>query len=356
MQPVPNERGLSEEGPLREALLYEQLSSGRVRCNLCQRRCLIEPDGLGYCSVRVNRGGRLYTLVYGAISTHRPAPMEIKPLYHFHPGEWAFSLGSWGCNFRCIGCQNWEIAHIKLRGEGEKGGFLSPERAISIAKGQNCQGISFTYNEPTIWLEYCLDTTNLAKKEGLHTSFITNGFITPEALDLIGPYLDAYRVDVKSFSSSFYKKIAKVNDFQGILKVAERAKHKWGMHLEVVTNLVPGLNDSPEELKKLARWIKDKLGPDTPWHITRFFPYLDLSNIPPTPIQTLERARGLGIEEGLRFVYLGNLPGHHFENTYCPSCGELLIERKDFRILSYRVEGGNCPRCGRRIPIVAGGQ
>jgi len=347
---------VSEERPLREALLYEQLSSGRVRCNLCQRRCLIEPDGLGYCAVRINRGGRLYTLVYGAISTYRPAPMEIKPLYHFHPGEWAFSLGSWGCNFRCIGCQNWEIAHIKLKGEQGREEFLPPERAISMAKEQNCQGISFTYNEPTIWFEYCLDTAKKAKEEGLHTSFITNGFITPEALDLIGPYLDAYRVDVKSFSKSFYRKIARVDDFQGILEVAERAKLKWGMHLEVVTNLVPGLNDSPDELKKLARWIRDKLGPDTPWHITRFFPYLKLSHLPPTPIQTLERARGIGMEEGLNFVYLGNLPGHPFENTYCPSCGELLIERRNTRILSYRIEEGKCPHCGQKIPIVGGNQ
>lgn len=347
---------MSEERPLREALLYEQLSSGRVRCNLCQRRCLIEPDGLGYCAVRINRGGRLYTLVYGAISTYRPAPMEIKPLYHFHPGEWAFSLGSWGCNFRCIGCQNWEIAHIKLKGEQGREEFLPPERAISMAKEQNCQGISFTYNEPTIWFEYCLDTAKKAKEEGLHTSFITNGFITPEALDLIGPYLDAYRVDVKSFSKSFYRKIARVDDFQGILEVAERAKLKWGMHLEVVTNLVPGLNDSPDELKKLARWIRDKLGPDTPWHITRFFPYLKLSHLPPTPIQTLERARGIGMEEGLNFVYLGNLPGHPFENTYCPSCGELLIERRNTRILSYRIEEGKCPHCGQKIPIVGGNQ
>jgi len=353
---VPNGGGVSEERPLREALLYEQLSSGRVRCNLCQRRCLIEPDGLGYCAVRINRGGRLYTLVYGAISTYRPAPMEIKPLYHFHPGEWAFSLGSWGCNFRCIGCQNWEIAHIKLKGEQGREEFLPPERAISMAKEQNCQGISFTYNEPTIWFEYCLDTAKKAKEEGLHTSFITNGFITPEALDLIGPYLDAYRVDVKSFSKSFYRKIARVDDFQGILEVAERAKLKWGMHLEVVTNLVPGLNDSPDELKKLARWIRDKLGPDTPWHITRFFPYLKLSHLPPTPIQTLERARGIGMEEGLNFVYLGNLPGHPFENTYCPSCGELLIERRNTRILSYRIEEGKCPHCGQKIPIVGGNQ
>jgi len=353
---MPNGGDLSEKGPVREALLYEQLPSERVKCHLCQRRCLIEPNQLGYCSVRINRGGRLYTLSYGLISTYRPAPMEIKPLFHFHPGEWAFSLGSWGCNFRCIGCQNWEIAHIKLKGEEEKRGFLSPERAISMAKEQNCQGISFTYNEPTIWFEYCLDTAKLAKEAELHTSFVTNGFITPEALDLIGPHLGAYRVDVKSFSSSFYRKIAKVEDFHGILEVAERAKLKWGMHLEVVTNLIPGLNDSPDELRELAGWIRERLGSPTPWHITRFFPYLKLSRLPPTPVKTLEKARGIGMEEGLDFVYLGNLAGHPFENTYCPSCGELLIERRNTRILSYRIEGGSCPHCGRRIPIVEGSQ
>ncbi len=353
---MPNGKGVSEERPLREALLYEQLPSGRVRCNLCQRRCLIEPNGFGYCSVRINREGKLYTLVYGAISTYRPAPMEIKPLYHFHPGEWAFSLGSWGCNFRCLGCQNWEIAHIKLKGEGEKQGFLSPERAISMAKEQNCQGISFTYNEPTVWFEYTLDLAKLAREARLHTSYITNGFMTSEALDLIGPWLDAYRVDVKSFSSSFYRKIAQVDDFQGILKVAEMAKKKWEMHLEVVTKLVPGLNDSPAELRELGRWIRERLGLDTPWHITRFFPYLSLSHLPPTPIQTLEKAREIGMEEGLWFVYLGNLHGHPSENTYCPSCGELLIERRNTHILSYRIEGGRCPRCGRGIPIVGGSQ
>ncbi len=223
-----------------------------------------------------------------------------------------------------------------------------------MAKEQNCQGISFTYNEPTLWLEYCLDTAIKAKEVGLHTSFVTNGFLTPEALDLIAPYLDAYRVDVKSFSATFYRKVAEVNDFQGILEVAERAKLKWGMHLEVVTNLVPELNDSSEELRELARWIRDKLGPGTPWHITKFFPHLELSAIPPTPIQALERAREIGIEEGLWFVYIGNVSGHPFENTYCPSCGELLIERRNTRILSYRVEKGGCPHCGQRIPIVGG--
>ena len=225
-----------------------------------------------------------------------------------------------------------------------------------MAKEQNCQGISFTYNEPTIWLEYTLDLAQLAKKEGLHTSYVTNGFMTPEALDLIGPWLDAYRVDVKSTSSSFYSKIARVDDFRGILRVAEMAKKKWGMHLEVVTNLVTGLNDYPDELKELARWIRERLGPDTPWHITRFFPYLSLSHLPPTPIQTLEKARGIGMEEGLNFVYLGNLPGHPSEDTYCPSCGELLIERRNTHILCYRIEGGGCPRCGRRIPIVGRSQ
>lgn len=341
----------------REALLYRGLKGGRVRCLVCQRLCIIPRGGWGYCATRINRDGTLYTLIYGRVSTWRVAPAEIKPLFHFYPGSKYLSLGSVGCNFRCPGCQNWEIAHVRLdaqfREELERGTtFISPLESVRLARQSGCQGLSWTYNEPTLWLEYVLEGAKKAKEMGLFTNVVTNGFITSQALDLLGPFLDAYRVDIKGFSQDAYRWIAHVEDHAGILEVTERVKHKWKIHVEVITNIIPQHNDDEGQLRALAHWICHQLGPDTPWHVTRFVPHRHLSHLPPTPIKTLERVRQLGLESGLRFVYLGNVPGHLGENTYCPGCGRTLIERRNYEILSHAIEDNHCPYCGEEIPIV----
>jgi pyruvate formate lyase activating enzyme len=285
------------------------------------------------------------------VSSIRVSPIEIKPLFHFYPGSRWLSLGSLGCNFLCPGCQNWEISHADIEKQIPFTEYMPPEKLIQLAIAENCKGISWTYNEPTLWLEYTLDTARIAKKRGLLTNYVTNGYITEEALGLIGPYLDAYRVDLKAFSSRSYQKIATVSDFEGVLDSITAAKYKWGLHIELITNLTPGYNDSEDELHEMAHWIVDQMGPDTPWHVTRFVPHLKLSHLKYTPISKLEQARQIGIAEGLRYVYLGNVPGHFAENTYCPQCRELLIGRENYQILKYELRGNKCAFCNQ---IIAG--
>jgi len=331
---------------IREALLYEKLKGAKVRCNTCPRHCVLGEGQKGFCFTRQNQGGRLFTLIYGEVASLSVNPIEKKPVFHFHPGSRWLSLGALGCNFRCPGCQNWELSHSK----GGTANYLSPQELISLAKRHGCMGISWTFNEPTIWLEYTLDGAKLAKEQGLYTNYVTNGYITPEALDTIGPYLDVFRVDIKGFSPTSYGRTAHISDFAPILEAAKRAKKEWGMHVELVTNITPGCNDNEEELRRIARWIRDELGAYTPWHITRFFPHLELSHLDPTPIATLERAAEIAREEGLSYVYLGNLPAHPGENTYCHHCGRLVIKRQVFDILEYNLRKGKCRYCDTPIP------
>ena len=333
-----------------EAQLYDTLPDGGVRCNICQRRCKIEPEKLGYCYTRLNKQGKLYSLIYSKVSCSMISPIEKKPLFHFYPGSLWLSLGTLGCNFRCPGCQNWDIAHARMDLGKYEVEHITPQESIDLAKRHNCKGISWTYNEPTIWFEYTLDSAKLAKENDLLTNYITNGFITPEALDLIGPYLEAFRVDIKGFSDEFYKKMCNVDDFKGILEVTKRAKEKWGMWVEIITNVIPGYNDDEGQLKAIASWIKNDLGEFTPWHLTQFVPHLELSHIPATPVSALEKAREIGLKEGLKYVYLGNVWGHPAENTYCHNCQKLLIERKGFYILQNHIKDGKCPFCGTVIP------
>ena len=335
---------------LKEALLYDTLPDSTVKCNICQRRCKIEPEKLGYCYTRFNKQGKLHTLIYSKVSCSMISPIEKKPLFHFYPGSLWLSLGTLGCNFRCPGCQNWDIAHARMNLDKHEVEHITPKESIELAKRHNCKGISWTYNEPTIWFEYTLNSAKLAKDNGLLTNYVTNGFITPEALDLIGPYLDAFRVDIKGFSDEFYKKICHVDDFKGILEVTKRAKEKWGMWVEIITNIIPGYNDDETQLTGIASWIKKELGEETPWHVTQFVPHLELSGIPATPVSTLEKAREMGQKEGLKYVYLGNVWGHPAENTYCYNCGKLLIERKGFYVSQNHIEDGKCPFCGTVIP------
>ncbi|MGB7060955.1 MAG: AmmeMemoRadiSam system radical SAM enzyme [Candidatus Zixiibacteriota bacterium] len=335
---------------LKEALLYDSLPDRGVKCNICQRRCVIEPERIGYCHTRVNKGGKLYSLIYSKVSSSMISPIEKKPLFHFHPGSRWLSLGTLGCNFRCPGCQNWEIAHAKIDSNKSDLKSITPQEAVDLAKEHDCKGISWTYNEPTIWFEYTLDSAKLAKENGLLTNYVTNGFITPEALDMIGPYLDAFRVDIKGFSDACYKNICHVENFKGILDVTKRAKEKWGMWVEIVTNVTPGYNDDETQFRGIASWIKNDIGEFTPWHVTQFVPHLELSGVPATPVSTLVRAREIGMEEGLKYVYLGNVWGHPAENTYCHNCGKLLIERKGFYVSQRETKGGKCRYCHADIP------
>jgi pyruvate formate lyase activating enzyme len=339
---------------MREALLYDKLPQSRVRCHVCQWRCTINPGKLGACRVRQNIDGVLYPLNYAEISSMAVDPIEKKPLFHFFPGSQVFSLGSWGCNFHCKHCQNWQISWVDLPKVKSNSRTLSAEDAIKHTKREGCEGIAWTYNEPNIWLEYTLDGAKLAKEEGLYTVYVTNGYITPEGLDMIGPYLDGYCVDVKGFTDSFYQELAKIPRLQGILEVTERAKDKWGMHVEVVTNIIPTMNDDDEQLEGIAIWIRDKLGELTPWHVTRFYPQHQMAHLPPTPIATLERVYEIGKRVGLRFVYTGNVPGHGSENTVCYSCGNLNIARMGYHIDIVGLDDSRCRFCGADLNIRTG--
>ncbi len=329
----------------REALLYDSLPQGRVRCAVCLRRCTIPPGDVGYCWTRIDLDGTLHTLTYGRVAALRHSPVERKPLYHFYPGELMLSVGSVGCNFRCPGCQNWHTAHEDARRAAAQFEYVAPWQLVEQALAAKSLGISWTYNEPTIWLEYTLDCARLARKHGLLMNYVTNGAITPEALALIGPYLDAFRVDLKGFTRAPYRRIANFTDFEGILEAARLARHTYGAHVECVTNLTPGLNDDPEELRALARWIARELGPDPPWHVTRCVPHLELADVPATPVAKLEEARRVGLAEGLRYVYIGNVPGHPAEDTYCPDCGQVVIQRSHLSRPRVLLVDGHCPRC-----------
>ncbi len=333
---------------------YIKIGKGKVKCLVCGRGCVISQGEKGYCRTRINEGGQLYTLIYGEVSTIHLSPIEIKPLYHFFPGTYFLSLGSLGCNFLCPGCQNWSIAHRDAERGINKGEtkYFSPQEVVDIALKKGAQGISFTYNEPTLWVEYTMDVFKMAKKKGLATNYVTNGYITNKLLEIIAPYLDSFRVDIKGFSEKTYYRLAKIKNFQLILENCILAKRKFHIHVEIVTNIIPSFNDKEEELSALASWIVEKLGKDTPWHVTRFFPHLYLSHLPSTPLSTLLKAVEIGKSAGLQFVYLGNVTGSSLQNTYCPECGELLLERNNFTLVKNRLRNKSCPNCGREIPVI----
>ena len=332
-----------------EARLYEKLPESMVRCHTCQWRCRIAPDKTGVCKMYQNVSGVLYNMNYGRASSVAVDPVEKKPLFHLYPGSLCFSLGGWGCNFHCIHCQNWEISCVNIP-DAERGSYdVKPEKAIEMAKAEGCQGIAWTYNEPTVWFEYTLDSARLAREAGLYTAYVTNGYATPEALDMLGPHLQAWRVDVKGFSDETYKKLARVTNWRGILEVAGRARKKWNMHVEVVTNVTPTINDDDEQLKGIANWIASELGELTPWHITRFYPQRDMLDFPATPMETMERALDIGKEAGLKFVYLGNVGPHTTANTVCYNCRNLIVRRDGYHIDVLGLSGSKCKFCGAEL-------
>ncbi|RLF90107.1 AmmeMemoRadiSam system radical SAM enzyme [Thermococci archaeon] len=335
---------------MKEAKYWEPLDGKKVRCHLCPLNCIINEGKRGSCRVRVNINGKLYALNYGKVSSIALDPIEKKPLFHFWPGSCAFSIGTVGCNMHCKHCQNWEISQAD-----ESFPYLqdaTPEAIVRLAKHYECESIAYTYNEPTIWYEFVLDTAKLAKKEGLNNILVTNGYINEEPFRELAPYIDAMNIDIKAFNDRFYMKIAGVPSGDPSRKVAEIAKNEFGIHVELTYLIIPTLNDRDEEIRNFARWVVNNLGDDTPVHFSRFFPHYKLLHLPPTPVETLEKAYKIAREEGLKFVYLGNVPGHKGENTYCPRCGELLIERWGFEILRYEIQDGKCKYCGRSIPII----
>ncbi len=332
-----------------EAMLYEKLPDARVQCHTCQWGCKIGVDKFGVCGMYQNKDGTLHNLNYAIVSSVAADPIEKKPLFHFFPGSSAFSLGTLGCNFHCQHCQNWEISSADSKALWRGCQELQPEAAIEAAKRSQCQGIAWTYNEPAIWFEYTLDSAKLAKENDLYTVYVTNGYSTPEALDTIGPYLDAWRVDIKGFSDSFYRELAKIPHWRRILEVTKRAKAKWNMHVEVITNIIPTMNDDDQQLEGIANWIRNELGELTPWHVTRFYPHHHLRHLPPTPISTLEHAYDIGRKAGLKFIYAGNVPGHRSENTICYSCGKPVVQRFGYQTEVVGLENSRCKFCGAEL-------
>ncbi len=331
-----------------EARLYQKLEEGAVQCSLCNHRCRIKDGRFGICGVRKNVEGTLYAMTYGKVSAEAVDPIEKKPLFHFLPGSLSYSLGSVGCNFRCKHCQNWHISTKTY----EEGIFrnLSPEEGVRRALDQGCASIAWTYNEPTIWHEYALDMGTLARARNLGTVYVTNGYPTEEALQELSPMLNAFRVDIKAFSDSFYREVAGAR-LQPVLDATVIA-HELGMHIETVTLVIPGLNDSMEEMDALIRWVYENLGPDTPMHFTRFHPDYKMLDHTATPVETLEKIYEHARSVGIRFPYLGNVFGHPYENTYCPVCGALAIERTGYGTRFVNLEEKRCTECGEDIPYV----
>ncbi|MFQ6074980.1 MAG: AmmeMemoRadiSam system radical SAM enzyme [Candidatus Bathyarchaeia archaeon] len=333
---------------LKEAMLYEQMAGGRVQCNLCGRRCTIPEGSTGFCRVRKNDEGRLYSLVYGKACAANADPITKKPLAFFHPGSSVMSYATVGCNFRCLYCDNWTISQEKTI----TGSNIPPERLVRLAREYDCQGLSATYTEPTIFFEYAYDTAKLAYEQGLFHTFVTNGYMTPEAVETISPYLDAATVDFKGGAApEFYKRCASVPSVEPIFdSLKEMTRHD--IHIEVTNLVVTKHGDSIDDIRGLATWIRDNLGKDTPFHLLRFHPDYRLTDIGSTPLKTLEQAYEAAMDAGLDYVLLGNVPGHRYENTRCPSCGEVVIGRYGFEVIKWLLGPDNtCMNCGHKIAV-----
>ena len=330
---------------MKEAMLYEKREGEVVRCNLCGHRCVIGEGDTGVCNVRKNSGGALYSLVYGRTISAGVDPIEKKPFFHFHPGSASLSIATVGCNFRCLHCQNASISQMPRDSKEIAGRDLPPEEVVSLAAAHGCQSVSYTYTEPTIFFEYAYDTMQIAKREGISNCFVTNGYMTPEAVEKLPGLLDAANVDLKAFSEDFYKKVC--GGALGVVLESIKTLKERGIWVEVTTLLIPGYNDTSEELEKIASYIAG-LGVETPWHLSRFYPSYRLSNVPPTPVETLKRGMEIGKKSGLKHVYSGNVPGDEGENTFCPACGRVVIERFGFRVIRNVLEEGRCP-CGEVI-------
>ncbi len=331
---------------IREAQLYEKLDNKRVHCNLCAHGCTIKPDRRGICGVRENKDGILYTLVYGTLIAENIDPIEKKPFFHVYPGSLSYSIATVGCNFSCEFCQNYEISQMPRSTLMITGNDATPEEIVSRAKKSGSKTIAYTYTEPTVYFELAYDTAKVAQENGLKNVFVTNGFMTAAAIDMIAPFLAAANVDLKSFRDDFYKKQCGAR-LKPVLDSLEKMKEK-GIWVEITTLLIPALNDSDEELRDIAQFIAG-LGKETPWHISRFHPQYKMNNVQVTPVASLHRAVEIGKQSGLKYVYSGNVPGDKGESTYCFNCQKLLIERYGFKIISVDLTGNKCSNCGTEL-------
>ncbi|HBG92978.1 MAG: AmmeMemoRadiSam system radical SAM enzyme [Nitrospirae bacterium GWF2_44_13] len=332
---------------MKEALLYEKLEDKKVGCFLCAHRCHISNGKRGICAVRQNVDGVLFSLVYGKVVASHVDPIEKKPLFHFLPSSSSFSIATAGCNLRCQHCQNYEISQfprerpdVPIPGED-----MTPEEVVNIAERYGCKSIAYTYTEPTIFFEFAYDCAMLAKGKGIKNVFVSNGFMTPESVRAIAPYLDGNNIDLKG-NEKFYKEVcgAKAKPVRDTIRLMK----ELGVWVEITTLIIPGYNDAEGDLKSIAEFIKS-VDPAMPWHVTQFYPTYKLTDAPRTPIKTLRWARQMGFDTGLKYVYEGNVPGEGGENTYCPNCRELLILRFGFSIQESRIKDGKCLNCGVAI-------
>jgi len=332
---------------MQEARFYEKKEEGKVHCHLCAHECKIDPGKRGLCHVRENQEGTLFTLVYGMVVAENIDPIEKKPLFHFLPGSRSYSIATAGCNFMCLHCQNYDISQFPKKHGGKIPGMArSPEAIVREAKANRCATISYTYTEPTIFLEFAQDTARLAQEQGIKNVFVSNGFMTAESAKALAEVIEGDNIDLKSFRDDFYRKVCKAR-LQPVLDTIERLK-RAGVWIEVTTLIIPGHNDSVEELTEIAQFIKG-VGPEIPWHVSAFHPTYQMMDRPRTAAEILLKAREIGLTAGLRYVYTGNIPGQGGENTYCYSCGEVLIERLGYAIKGFILQDGKCPKCQTAI-------
>ncbi|MFA5062657.1 MAG: AmmeMemoRadiSam system radical SAM enzyme [Candidatus Omnitrophota bacterium] len=330
---------------LKEARFYQKLEKNAVQCQLCPRRCMIPDGARGYCGVRQNRGGTLYSLVYAKPVAIHIDPIEKKPFFHFLPSTNAYSIATAGCNLKCKFCQNWAISQSSP--EEVEYRYLEPSELVREAKDSGSASIAYTYSEPTIFYEYMLETAKSARQQGLKNVMHSNGYINEAPLRALAKYLDGANIDLKGFSDDYYSKLTE-GALAPVLNSLKVLKSE-GVHIEITTLLLPGFNDDEESLRKMCLWIKDNLGPDTPLHFSRFFPMYKLISLNPTPVESLEKARNIAIKCGLKYVYIGNIPANPAENTYCPRCGKIVIERRGYFIVRNDLKDGKCKFCGENI-------
>ncbi|ETR70379.1 MAG: pyruvate formate lyase activating enzyme [Candidatus Magnetoglobus multicellularis str. Araruama] len=335
---------------MKEALLYEKIKNDRVICHLCNHQCTIQKGRFGICNVRQNKDGILYTHVYDRIIAEHIDPIEKKPLFHFLPGSKSYSVATVGCNFKCRFCQNANIAQMPSDQGQITGMQLSPQQVVQTAINNRCKSISYTYTEPTIYFEFALDTARKAHDHDIKNVFVSNGFMSTDAIKMIGPYLDAANIDLKSFDDKFYRNYCG-GKIQPVLDNLVTLKEN-NVFIEITTLIITGLNDQPETIQNSAEFIVSKLGADTPWHLSRFHPTYRLQDRPATPVKTLQHARQIGMDAGLHYVFTGNVPGDKGESTFCHQCGKLLIDRFGFSIQSIVLENNQCPNCQTPVNIV----
>jgi pyruvate formate lyase activating enzyme len=319
-----------------------------ARCIVCPRMCTLKPGQQGFCGTKENQSGKIINLTYGLLSAIAIDPIEKKPLVHFYPGSLSLSISSVGCSFTCPWCQNWHLSTAKP-GDGLK--KVPPDYVVDMAHRQDCTSISYTYNEPLINLDYVEDTARIANKEKVKNVLVTNGYVSLEALGRVVDVIDAANVDWKGFTEDFYKKHCSA-DLQSVLD-ATVEMHRKGVHVEITFLIIPDTNDGEDEARRMARYLVDKMGPDVPLHLSRFYPQYKFSHLPPTPVETLLRARNVAKEEGVNYVYVGNVPGKGYEDTICPKCGERVIARVGYEITDWRLDDSNhCRHCGKPIPVI----